>query len=88
MGVMDYKQIIKYWSKVWDQSVKYAETLHWGYIGAFIFLVLFVAFLYELMSSSEMSIKFLLILAVFLCIVYYFGSMFFGGMTGPPAVNN
>lgn len=85
---MDYKGTIKFWSKVWKDLESYAETLNWGYIGAGIFIALFVAFVYESMASSQISVKFLLVLAVFMCLVYYFGGIFFGGMNGPPAVNN
>ncbi len=86
--MMDYKQIIKYWLKVWDRAVEYADALHWGYIGAGIFIVLFVAFLYESMASAQISLKFILALFLFTLVVYYFGAIFFGGMNGPPPVNN
>ena len=78
---MDYKETIKFWSKVWKNLEEYAETLHWGYIGAIIFIILFAAFLYDSLASSQVSLKFLFILMIFMCAVYYFGMTVIGGMS-------
>lgn len=84
MDCMEYKEIIKYWSKVWKQSTDYADTLNWGYIGGGIFIALFAAFLYDSLASSQVSVKFLLVLIVFIMAVYYFGGIMFGGMAPSP----
>ena len=77
---MDYENIIKYWLKAWHKLVLYAETFNWLYIGAGIFIVLFVYFLYDLFGTSQVSIKFMLAIGVFMFLIYYFGAPMFGGM--------
>lgn len=74
--------------KLWDRMSDYVETFPWGYIGAGLFLFLFILFLYDTLASSQMSIKFLLIMAIGMAVCMYLGLMVAGGFSGGPRVNN
>ncbi len=84
---MNNSQVLKIGLKYWEILIEYLETLELGYIGAGIFVILFALFIYESMASSQISVKFLLIIFVFMIAVYYFGNIMFSGMN-PAKLNN
>jgi hypothetical protein len=79
---------MKLLKKIWDELSDYIQTLPWGYIGAGLFLFLFLLFLYDTLASSQMSIKFILIVVVGMALCMYLGLMVTGGFSSGPRVNN
>lgn len=84
---MNYDTTVKYWSKVWKNLLDYVDDFNWGYIGAGLFLFLFLLFLYDTLSSSQMSLKFLALIAILMALCMYLGLQVSGGFAGPQLNN-